>query len=78
MAQRKRVMEAFAWITGDKALCDYRPIDAQHFADTLNRLPKDFRWGTPAAGSMSRPFTEVLAEQPPLNKADKRWTRAGS
>lgn len=46
-------MHCFAWITGDKPLCEYRPAGAQHFADTLARLPTTFRWGTDAKGAMS-------------------------
>lgn len=75
MAQRKRVMDGFAWIAGDKRLCDYRPADAELFAQTLNRLPTTFRWGTPEVGAMSRPLAEVLNELPPLAKKEKRSPR---
>lgn len=62
IAQRKRVICAFAWITGNKRLCDYGPADAQVFAATLRNLPKEFRWGTFENGNMSRPFREVMDE----------------
>lgn len=62
MDQRRRVIHGFAWITGDKRLCDYGPADAQHFAQTLRDLPVEFRWRTSAEGAMSRPLDEVLAE----------------
>lgn len=62
LEQRRRVIHGFAWISGDKRLCDYGPADAQHFAKTLRALPVDFRWGTSAEGGMSRPLDEVLAE----------------
>lgn len=62
IAQRKRVVQGFGWMTGDKRLCDYVPGDAQHFAATLRKLPKEFRWGTPSAGNMSLPFDEVMAK----------------
>jgi hypothetical protein len=62
MDQRRRVIHGFAWITGDKRLCDYGPADAQHFAQTLRELPVEFRWGTSAEGAMSRPLDEVLAD----------------
>ena len=62
IAQRKRVIESFCWTTEDKRLCDYRPQDARHFADTLEALPTEFRWGTPKKGAMSRPFQDVMAE----------------
>lgn len=62
MNQRRRVIQSFAWISGDKRLCDYRPADAQEFAETLRGLPVEFRWGSPDAGAMSRPLADVLAE----------------
>ncbi|MFK3889199.1 DUF6538 domain-containing protein [Sphingomonas sp. NPDC079357] len=62
MDQRRRVIHGFVWITGDKRLCDYGPADAQHFAQTLRKLPVEFRWGTFAEGAMSRPLDEVLAD----------------
>lgn len=62
VAQRVRVIRGFAWITGNKRLCDYGPADAQHFAATLRQLPTDFRWGTFEKGNMSRPFDEVMTE----------------
>lgn len=42
VAQRVRVIRGFAWITGNKRLCDYRRGEAQHFAATLRQLPTDF------------------------------------
>ena len=74
-AQRRTAMRAFAWVTGDKRLCDYRPADAELFAQTLARLPKTFKWGTPYAGAMSRSFAEVLAETPPAQGSEKRSAR---
>lgn len=62
VAQRARVIRGFAWITGDKRLCDYGPGDARLFAATLRKLPTEFRWGTFEKGNMSRPFDEVMAE----------------
>jgi len=62
MDQRRRVIQGFAWITGNKRLCDYGPGDAQHFAQTLRKLPVEFRWGTPTVGAMARPVEDVLAE----------------
>ncbi len=62
MGQRRRVIQAFCWITGDKRLCDYSAIDAQLFAKTLRDLPVEFRWGTPTSGNMTRPVETVVAE----------------
>lgn len=75
VAQRHRVMEGFAWVTGDKRLCDYRPADAELFAQTLEHLPKSFRWGTSDEGAMSRPFAEVIADIPPAQGSEKRSPR---
>ena len=75
IAQRKTAMRAFAWITGDKRLCDYRPADAQKYAQTLDHLPISFRWGTPEKGSLSRPFTDVMVEIPKAKGSNKRSKR---
>jgi len=75
MAQRRRVLNAFGWITGDKRLCDYRPADAELFAQTLSRLPTSFRWGSSEKGAMSRPFSEALADLPTATKSDARSPR---
>ena len=75
VAQRRRTMWAFAWITDDKRLCDYRPSDIELFARTLQRLPTSFRWGTPEQGAMSRPLGEVLKELPPVTKGEVRSAR---
>lgn len=42
--QARRVLNAFAWITGDKETHAYRPSDITHFADVISGLPKTFRW----------------------------------
>ena len=73
--QRRTAMRAFAWITGDKPLCDYRPADAELFAQTLVHLPKTFRWGTPKEGAMSRSFADVLGETPRAQGSEKRSPR---
>lgn len=49
-AQRRTAMRAFGWVTGDKRLCDYRPADAELFAQTLARLPKNVQVGHPLCG----------------------------
>lgn len=79
MDQRRRVIHGFAWITGDRRLCDYGPADAQHFAQTLRDLPVEFRWGTSAEGAMSRPLDEVLAEIEAMKvktpRSDRKYNR---
>ncbi|MDR6115796.1 MULTISPECIES: DUF6538 domain-containing protein [unclassified Sphingomonas] len=73
--QRRRVIRSFGWITGDKRLCDYGPADALHYAQTLRKLPTEFRWGTPEAGAMSRPLKEVLGEVDAMAKKTRRSDR---
>ena len=75
MAQRRRVIQGFAWITGDKRLCDYGPRDAQHFAETLRDLPVEFRWGSPTAGSMTRPVKEAVTEAKAMKNSTARGDR---
>ena len=58
--QRQRIMKAFAWVTGNKRLCDYRPSDIATFKAALVRLPKTLRWKK----YWDKPFEEVIAEFP--------------
>lgn len=73
--QRRTAMRASAWVTGDKRLCDYRPADAELFAQTPDHLPKTFRWGTPEEGALSRPFKDVLDKVPRAQGSAKRSPR---
>ena len=73
--QRRTAMRAFCWVTGDKRLCDYRAEEAELFAQTLEHLPRSFRWGNPEAGAMSRPCAEVIAEIPRAAGSDRRDVR---
>lgn len=75
MAQRRRVIHAFCWITGNKRLCEYGPMDALKFAETLRKLPTEFRWGTPTSGNMARPVAEVVAEAQAMGGATPRNDR---
>jgi hypothetical protein len=65
-SQQRRIMMCFAWITGNRALGTYNHLDAGLFRSGLQKIPKDFRFGTVDEGPMSRPFNEVIAEMPPL------------
>lgn len=58
LSQRKRIMNSFAWLTGNKRLCDYRPSDIAKYKSALVRLPNDFKWGKHA----DRPAEAVLAD----------------
>jgi hypothetical protein len=60
-------LRAFGWVTGDKRLCDYLPADAELFGQTLEHLPKTFRWGT--ANRQSACVRDVH-ERPPWSKVD--------
>ena len=73
--QRRTAMRAFAWVTGNKRLCDYRPEDTEKFAQTLDHLPTSFRWGTLQKGAMSRPFIDVLEETPKAEGSEMRSPR---
>lgn len=72
LKQQRRIMETFAWITGDKQLGAYTHLDAASFKKGLQRLPAKFYFGSLAEGAMARPFAEVMAEQPPLNADSRR------
>ena len=58
LSQRKQIMKSFAWITGDKRLCDYRPSDVVKYKAALINLPSDFRW----KNHMDVPAVDVLAK----------------
>lgn len=68
--QRRRVMTTFAWVTGDKRLCDYDHCDPQIFLDALRRIPTTHPYGT-----MDRPFADVAAEFAPLTAENRRSNR---
>ena len=69
--QRQRIMNAFAWITGNKPLCDYRPSHIAAFKAALVRLPTTFRWKK----YWDRPFKEVIAQFPLKPLKDRRHDR---
>ena len=63
VSQQRRIMQTFAWITGDKALGDYNHIDVIDFKEGLQSLPGNFAFGTlHQKGPMARPFADVSAE----------------
>lgn len=41
---QKRVLSIFAWVTGDKMLCDYRPEDIDAFQEAYEIAPAGFPW----------------------------------
>ncbi len=72
LKQQRRIMETFAWITGDKPLGAYTHLDAAAFKKGIQKLPARFYYGSLSEGAMSRPFLEVIAELPAIAPADRR------
>lgn len=72
LKQQRRIMETFAWITGDKPLGAYTHLDAAAFKKGIQKLPARFYYGSLTEGAMSRPFAEVIAELPAIAPADRR------
>jgi len=71
LSQRKRIMRSFAWITGDKRLCDYRPSDVVRYKAALINLPSDFRW----SDHMSSPVEKALSQYAKRPDQDRRSDR---
>ena len=71
LSQRKRIMKSFAWITGDKRLCDYRPSDIVRYKAALTNLPSDFRW----SDHMGTPAEEALTQYSNRPDQDRRSDR---
>ena len=69
--QRRRIMQSFAWVTGDKRLCDYRPSDIVAFKAALVRLPTTFEWKK----HFDQPYQDVIARFPLKPKTDVRSDR---
>ena len=72
LKQQRRIMQSFAWITGDRELGSYDHRDVAQFKNGLKRLPTTFRFGTPTKGAMARPFEEVIGEVDPITPATAR------
>lgn len=70
--QKRRIMQTFAWITGNKELGSYDHRDVAAFKAGLMRLPKSFRFGTLTEGAMARPFADVVAELDPPSPEQRR------
>lgn len=72
VSQQRRILETFAWITGDKRLSEYNHLDVAVFKRGLLRIPQGFRYGTLERGAMSRPAADVFAELPALTDKTRR------
>jgi hypothetical protein len=62
--QQIRIARTFAWITGDKRLCDYNHLDVDVFKRALRRIPGNVRFGSKEKGPMSMPIARYLATLP--------------
>jgi catechol 2,3-dioxygenase-like lactoylglutathione lyase family enzyme len=62
--QQIRIARTFAWITGDKRLCDYNHLDVDIYKRALRRIPGNVRFGSKEKGPMSMPIGEFLARLP--------------
>lgn len=71
-SQQRRIMQTFAWITGNKPLGDYNHLDVAAFKKALLRIPLKFSFGTLEKGTMTRSFADVVAELPALTDATRR------
>ena len=55
--QRRRVLETFAWITGDKPMSSYTAQDRNDFIMAMNEIPTNIRYGTLGkSGLMAAPY----------------------
>ena len=70
----RHMLEAFAWLTGDKPMSDYGPADIDEYVRRLGRIPKGFDWGRLyEKGAMAEPFDPV--SYPPLAISERRTDR---
>ena len=69
--QQIRIARTFAWITGDKRLCDYNHLDVDTFKRALRRIPGNVRFGSNEKGPMSMPIADYLATLPETADPEK-------
>lgn len=61
LRQRTAIAERFAWVTGDKALCDYADEDIQDYVKALRLIPNDIRYGRLGkSGLLAKPYDPAL------------------
>ena len=66
--QQKRIVSSFIWISGDKAIGDYRQDDAADFKRKLQRLSSKFRWGHEPGAQ----FNDILTGLPEVDEKTRR------
>jgi len=70
----KHLLEAFAWLTGDKAMPDYEPSDIDAYVRGMALIPASFRWGhLHKSGPMAEPFDPSAYPKP--KASDRRTDR---
>ena len=70
----RHMLQAFAWLTGDKKMSDYGPDDPKEFVRGMARIPRGFKWGELGKfGGMAIPFDP--ANFPDVSAADRRSNR---
>lgn len=64
------MLEAFAWLTGDKKMSDYEPADINLYVRRMALIPKNFLWAhLHKPGAMAEPFDPSAFAKP---KASER------
>lgn len=72
--QRRRVLETFAWISGDKPMSSYTAEDRNKFVEEMSSIPTDLRFGQfGKSGLMAAPYDR--AEIPQKTKDTTRSAR---
>lgn len=61
---QNRILHIFAWVTGDKQLCEYRQTDISTFVAAYEEAPAGFRWMDHIKAKPQLPWTTVKAGFP--------------
>lgn len=74
LRQRTAIAERFAWVTGDKPLCEYTDEDIQAYVDALRLIPNDIRYGRLGkSGLLAMPYDPArLPKVTDKNRRDDR------
>jgi integrase len=74
LRQRTAIAERFAWVTGDKPLCEYTEKDIEDYVEALRLMPTDMRYGRlGVSGKMADPYDPAkLPEVTADNQRDER------
>ena len=74
LRQRTAIAERFAWVTGDKPLCDYTEADIEAYVNAMRLMPSDMRYGRLwQSGHMAVPYDPAkLPRATAENQRDER------